>query len=105
MPTQRVKMFLYAESSKEEESGIELSLIPKRFKYYMGDEAVELEEVTVRYNRPSKLDEDILRKKAIETLQSKQKAVIAEAYRREQELQGKIDKLLLLTHDKHEVQI
>ena len=105
MLTQRVKMFLYAESSKEEESGIELSLIPKRFKYYMGDEAVELEEVTVRYNRPPKLDEDTLRKKAIETLQSKQKAVIAEAYRREHELQGKIDKLLLLTHDKHEVQI
>lgn len=103
MPIQKQKMYLYAESDTEAESGIKLSLIPKRFTYYMGDEAVQLEEVVVRYNLSAKLDANTLRKKAIKTLQDRQKEVIAQAYQREQELQGNIDSLLLLTHDKHEV--
>ena len=105
MPVEKMKLFLYAESDNDPEnaSGMMLSLITDNHKFLMSDEAINLGEITVRYNKPKDLTEDSLRRMAIETLQKKQESERAKAYRREQELQRKIDKLLLLTHTNHEV--
>jgi len=93
--------YLFAESDIKSPTGMSFFLVPQRYEYYPGDECIKLGEVEVTYLYPMKLSEEELRKKAIETLKDKQQRVMAEAFKRTQALEIKINQLLLLT-DKSE---
>ena len=89
---------IFVESDNDAKDGMRFSLIPDRFRYYMGDEAVNLQEICITYDLPGDLSTETIRKKAIETLMAKQDRVVAEAQQTKTELQTKINDLLLLTH-------
>lgn len=95
---QKETMYLFAESDQDSDSGMKISAVPSCWEFFMSEDAIKVGEVKVTYDLPPDLTADKLRKMAIETLKEKKQNVIATAYKEEQRLQGKIDKLLLLTH-------
>ena len=105
MSTMNLQLYLYAvnDSDPDSESGMLLKLIDEEHKFLMRDEEINIGLVTCTFIKPEGLTEESLRRMAVETLREKQKKLQADAYRAEQILQGKIDKLLLLTHDQNEV--
>ncbi len=105
MNTETITMSLFAESDTDpkNERGFTLTPIAGCHTFLMDDDAIDLGAITVTFRTPNNIDANLLRKRAIETLKKKQERVKAEAYQVHLELQGKIDKLRLLTANPHEV--
>ena len=101
MTTETLTMQLFAESDSnpDNERGMTLTPIADCHAFLMDDDAIDLGAVTVTFLAPENIDANTLRKRAIETLLKKQERVRAEAYKVHIELQAKIDKLMLLTHE------
>jgi len=91
-------MLLVVEANSENESGVSFFLANTRHEWWLDDEAVKVSTVKITYEYPDSLSEDEFRVMAIKTLRDKQDRVIAEAQLTKVDLQNKIDKLLMLTH-------
>lgn len=96
MPTEH--FHIYARSDPDSETGMRFILLPSGYTFLSNDEDIEVGAVDLEYQVPSHLNADELRKLAIQTLEKKQREVMAEAERRRNELQGKINDLLRLEH-------
>ncbi len=92
--------FIYVEADKERKSGMRFFLVPERCFWVPNDDQVKIEARDVEFFVSDNLMEDNIRRKAIEALKEKQQRALTDAQNRATELQGKIDNLMLLTHNK-----
>jgi hypothetical protein len=82
--------------------------IKRGFAYYIDDSEfsnhyarstdIHIADVEVMFQVPPELNADELRQRAIKTLRDQQSRIRAEAHKRVEELELKINELLLLTH-------
>lgn len=81
------------------DDGYIIQLYPKAMHWYAGDESIKLGEhkVALELDIPGREE---LARLAVETLQARQTAILAKAERERQEIQTKIDVLMLLEHVK-----
>ncbi len=100
MSTETITMSLFAKSDTDpkNERGFTLTPIAGCHTFFMDDDAIDLGAITVTFRAPNNINAKLLRERAIETLKKKQEQVKAEAYQVHLELQGKIDKLFLITY-------
>ena len=77
--------------------GFRVELLPDRWIFLISDEQVNIgkHNVSTELTLPSHQE---LTQRTIDTLRNKQREVAAESYRKEQELEDKIQSLLVLTH-------
>lgn len=99
MPRVHTEMHLIVEADSESEDGMHFFLMPEENKYYIGSYQINLGKVPTTYTRPDELSDNDIRKAAIRTLKDRQKENTAKTYKDNQTLQGRIDKLLLLTYN------
>ena len=92
------EMLTYMRANSDAEEGFVYVNLTKDYKFMSRDEDILLQEVTVKIPTPSKYSLDDLRKMAIDSMREKQSEARAEAEKKCLELQGKIDKLLLLEY-------
>lgn len=92
------KMKLFVRADNESSTGMRFLAVNALHEYWMGDADIKLGEIEVSYSPPEGLDESELRRKAISTLQDKQKRVRAEAEVSCLQLQSQIEKLMLLSY-------
>ena len=96
--TQKKYLFVTPKTdTKEYPKGYSLSI--ENFSWSCGNESICLtpDGVEVTVDVPDFSDQELLQK-AIQTLETKQKNVMAEAVERQTRLQGMIDKLILIEH-------
>ena len=96
-------MSIYAVPDSQESIGFKFKLIPQEKKWWMHDEDICVGEVEVEYDPPSDMTKDQLVLKAIETLKDKQTQAMASAQVKYNELQEKINKLTLISHNPSDV--
>jgi len=93
---------IWAVTNQNSDKGFDFKLIPKNKAYWMTDGDVNMGEVEVHFDPPADLDHQTLALKAIETLREKQADARAECEMRIKDLDEKIEKLLMITHQPEE---
>ncbi len=90
---------LYIRPDRESDTGFIYYVDDSEYtNHWPKDVDIHIGEVEVFFHPPEELDENELRLKAIQTLRDKQEKLRATAERDIQELERKIETMLLLTH-------
>ena len=98
MKTLSKEMLIYAVSNADAKEGFDLMLIPPEKKWYMNDGDVCIGATVVSFMPPENMSREDMAIKAVETLRDRQKQTMAEAQRKYDQLQVKINQLLMITH-------
>lgn len=91
-------MAIMLRPDKDEPDGMGFYLWPVNRLYYCDDDDVKIAEIDVPFEVPGDMTHEDIAKKAVETLEEKQKNEWARAQRRVDMLQIRINKLRMLTH-------
>lgn len=92
------KMAIYAVANRHAEMRFDFTLVPAKKTWWMHDDDIKLEEIEITYDPPQGVTKEQLMLKAIDTLKGKQQHAMAQAQLKVNELQAKIDELMMLTH-------
>lgn len=90
--------YIFAVPDPSKNDGFRLELVPENLIWYMADEDIKLELISIPFKTSEEIDLDSLRVKAINTLKDKQTKIMADAQFERNKLQEKINSLLLLGH-------
>jgi len=89
--------YVYMKPNMEVEEGYEIIVVGCKYSYKICDTCILIKEVTVSFDFEIPAQDKLL-ELAVNTLLDRQEEVMAEAMKRNVELQGKINQLLTLTH-------
>lgn len=95
----KITMDIWAVPDSEEEDGFRLTLMPPEKAWYMGEQDVNLGSAEAHFEPPENMTREQMAMKAVETLQARQKKIEADAVKKVNELQVRINQLRLLTHE------
>ena len=91
-------MCVFARPTEGEDTGFKILLVSTLHKYFMQDEDINIGEVEITYKLPGGMTHIDLVKLAIDTIQEKASAAMAEAVKRDQKYKEMINQLQRLTY-------